>query len=57
MATTETRLLFRWVVDSVRGVFAGSVAGSTMVWGVAWAVGLLVLALWWGTAVFRKEDA
>jgi ABC-2 type transport system permease protein len=54
---TSDFMPFRWVVDSVRGVFAGSVAESTMLWGVVWAVGLFVLALWWGTSVFRKEDA
>jgi ABC-2 type transport system permease protein len=48
---------FRWIVDSVRGTFAGEVATNTMLWGVAWALGLFVLAVWWGTAVFRKENA
>lgn len=27
------------------------------VWGVIWAVGLFGLAVWWGTAVFRRENA
>jgi ABC-2 type transport system permease protein len=48
---------FRWIVDAVRGTFAGTVAASTLVWGVAWALGLFAVALWWGTAVFRKEEA
>jgi ABC-2 type transport system permease protein len=54
---TSDFMPFRWIVDAVRGTFAGAVATSTMVWGVAWAVGLFAVALWWGTAVFRKEDA
>ena len=48
---------FRWIVDATRGSFAGEVAGNAMLWGVSWALGLFVLALWWGTAVFRRENA
>jgi ABC-2 type transport system permease protein len=48
---------FRWIVDAVRGTFAGGVAGSTVLWGVVWALGLFAVAVWWGTAVFRKENA
>ena len=54
---TSDFMPFRWIVDSVRGTFAGHVAATTMMWGVIWAVGLFVVALWWGTAVFRKENA
>lgn len=48
---------FRWIVDAVRGSFAGEWAGNALLWGVTWAVGLFALALWWGTAVFRRENA
>ena len=48
---------FRWIVDAVRDTFAGDVATSPMFWGTTWAVGLFALALWWGTSVFRKENA
>ena len=48
---------FRWITDAVRGTFAGDAAGSTMLWGTVWALGLFALAIWWGTSVFRKEDA
>jgi ABC-2 type transport system permease protein len=48
---------FRWIVDSVRDTFDGDFASSTMLWGTTWALGLFALALWWGTAVFRKENA
>ncbi len=54
---TSDFMPFRWIVDAVRGTFAGDVAGSTMLWGVVWALGLFVVAVWWGTAVFRKENA
>lgn len=47
----------RWIVDAVRSAFSGTFAGSTMFWGVGWAFVLFVLALWWGTATFRKENA
>lgn len=47
---------FRWIVDAVRGSFAGDLSGSTF-WGTGWAVALFGLALWWGTSTFRKEDA
>lgn len=48
---------FRWIVDAVRGSFAGELASSTLAWGVLAAVILAVLGTWWGTAVFRKENA
>jgi len=48
---------FRWIVDAVRGSFAGDLSGSTFFWGTGWAVALFGLALWWGTSTFRKEDA
>ena len=47
----------RHIVDAVRGSFMGDFAASTIVWGTVWTLGLLVLALWWGTRTFRKENA
>lgn len=47
----------RWIVDAVRSAFSGTFAGSTMFWGVGWALVLFVLALWWGTSTFKKENA
>ena len=47
----------RWIVDAVRSAFSGTFAGTTMFWGVGWALLLFGLALWWGTATFRKENA
>ncbi|KRE58582.1 ABC transporter permease [Phycicoccus sp. Soil748] len=48
---------FRWVVDAVRTAFSGDFATSPMVWGSVWAGVLFVLAVAWGTATFRKENA
>jgi ABC-2 type transport system permease protein len=48
---------FRWIVDGVRDTFGGELHTSALMWGLTWAVVLFGLALWWGTAVFRKENA
>ncbi|MBJ7355800.1 ABC transporter permease [Nocardioides sp.] len=48
---------FRYIVDAVRDVFAGDFGGGSVVWGTGWAVVLFALAMWWGTSVFRKENA
>lgn len=48
---------FRWVVDGVRGTFVGDIASSTVGWGLLASVILAVLGVWWGTAVFRRENA
>jgi ABC-2 type transport system permease protein len=44
------------VVDAVRDAFFGDFQPA-MLWGVGWAALLFGLAVWWGTAVFRKENA
>jgi len=48
---------FRWIVDAVRDVFAGHLGTSHVLWGGVWAVVLFGLALWWGSATFRRENA
>jgi ABC-2 type transport system permease protein len=45
------------IVNAVRESFFGTFDTSTMFWGVGWAVLLFALFVWWGTAVFRKENA
>jgi ABC-2 type transport system permease protein len=47
----------RHVVDAVRGAFGGDFASSEMFWGVSWSIVLFVIATWWGTSTFRKENA
>ena len=48
---------FRWIVDAVRDTFVGDLSSSHMLWGTTWSLVLFALATWWGTAVFRKENA
>jgi ABC-2 type transport system permease protein len=48
---------FRHVVDAVRSAFGGDFGVSSLAWGTGWAALLLVLAVWWGTATFRRENA
>jgi len=48
---------FRHVVDAVRTSFAGDFSGAPLMYGSLWAVGLFGLALWWGTATFRRENS
>jgi ABC-2 type transport system permease protein len=47
----------KWVTDAVRGSFLGEFGTDAMLWGSVWAALLFVLALWWGTATFRRENA
>ena len=54
---TSDFMPFRWVVDAVRDMFSGELATSHVAWGTVWAVVLFALGTWWGTAVFRKENA
>ena len=48
---------FRYVVDAVRDAFAGDFGAGSVLWGAGWAAVLFALAMWWGTSVFRKENA
>jgi ABC-2 type transport system permease protein len=47
----------RHVVDGVRDSFGGDFASSGLLWGTLWAVLLFGVALWWGTATFRRENS
>ncbi|GAB20493.1 putative multidrug ABC transporter permease protein [Gordonia effusa NBRC 100432] len=48
---------FRWVVDAARSAFGGDVWTATVAWGLLASVVLAALGTWWGTNVFRKENA
>ena len=48
---------FRYIVDTARSAFAGTFVASTMLWGIGWALVLFAAAIWWGTRVFRRENA
>jgi len=47
----------RWITDAVRTSFLGDFGNDKMLWGSVWALVLFVLAMWWGTATFRRENA
>jgi ABC-2 type transport system permease protein len=47
----------RHVVDGVRDSFGGDFASSGLLWGTLWSLLLFGLAVWWGTATFRRENA
>ncbi|MBM9458637.1 ABC transporter permease [Nocardioides sp. zg-536] len=46
----------RHIVDAVRDAFFGDFSVA-MLWGVGWTAVLFGAAVWWGTAVFQKENA
>lgn len=48
---------FRWMVDAVRDTFVGDFASSEVALGTGLAAVMFALALWWGTATFRRENA
>ncbi|GAB2868782.1 ABC transporter permease [Nocardioides pacificus] len=54
---TSDFMPFRWIVDAVRDTFVGDFATSAVLWGTTWAGVLFALSVWWGTAVFRRENA
>ncbi|MFN0284417.1 MAG: ABC transporter permease [Kineosporiaceae bacterium] len=57
LETASDFMPVRHIVDAVRSSFAGEVVGSGLLWGTLWSAALLVVALWWGTSTFRKENA
>jgi ABC-2 type transport system permease protein len=57
LQSTSDFMPFRWIVDGVRDAFTGDLGTSGVLWGTTWAAALFVVALWWGTSVFRRDDA
>jgi ABC-2 type transport system permease protein len=57
LETASAFMPIRHVVDGVRNAFGGDFASSGLLWGTAWALLLFALALWWGTATFRRENS
>lgn len=47
---------FRWVVDSVREVFVGTIGNGTVAAGLGASLVMFLLAMWWGTSTFRREN-
>jgi ABC-2 type transport system permease protein len=57
LTTASTFMPIRHVVDGVRDSFGGHYGSSGLLWGSIWSVLLFGLAIWWGTATFRKENS
>ncbi len=47
----------RHVVDAARSFFGLSLDGASWQLGTFWAIALCAIAVWWGTATFRKENS
>ena len=57
LETASTVMPIRHVVDGVRDAFGGNYGSSGLLWGTIWALVLFGVAVWWGTATFRKENS
>jgi ABC-2 type transport system permease protein len=57
LEAASTFMPIRHVVDGVRDAFGGNYTGSGLLWGTVWSLVLFGLAVWWGTATFRKENS
>jgi ABC-2 type transport system permease protein len=57
LTTASTFMPIRHVVDGVRAAFGGHYSSSGLFWGTVWSLVLFSLAIWWGTATFRKENS
>lgn len=57
LQTVSDFMPVRWITDAVRSTFLGDFGNEQVLFGTAWAVGLFAVAMWWGTATFRKENA
>ena len=45
------------IVDAVRSAFSGDLGLDSLGWGLGWTVVLFTVSVWWGTRVFKKENA
>lgn len=57
LQTASNIMPIKFVVTAVRDAFAGVFSTSTFFWGVGWVAVLFALAIWWGTATFRRENS
>jgi ABC-2 type transport system permease protein len=57
LETASAFMPIRHIVDGVRDSFSGDYSSSGLAWGTGWALLLFGLALWWGTATFRRENS
>ena len=57
LQTVSDFMPVRWIVDAVRTAFVGDFGNDKMLWGSVWVLVLFTLAMWWGTATFRRENS
>jgi ABC-2 type transport system permease protein len=57
LETASDFMPIRHVVDGVRDSFGGDFASAGLLWGSVWSLLLFGLAIWWGTATFRRENS
>ena len=57
LETASDFMPIRHVVDGVRDSFGGDFGSSGLLWGTVWSLLLFGLAIWWGTATFRRENS
>jgi ABC-2 type transport system permease protein len=57
LQTVSDVIPVKHIVSAVRDTFAGDIMTSTVAWGTGWTLLLFALAVWWGTAVFRRENS
>ncbi len=48
---------FRYIIDAMRSAYAGQYANTVMVEGVAVAIGMAIVCLWFATRAFVRENA
>ena len=47
----------RWVVDGVRAIFLGDIISPAAAWGILATMGLVLVGVFYGERIFRKESA
>jgi ABC-2 type transport system permease protein len=57
LQTVSDIIPVKHIVTAVRESFAGDVMTTNVLVGGLWALGLCAAAVWWGTTVFRRENA
>ncbi len=57
LQTASDFMPVKHVTNAVRAAFNGDFSEHGLLWGSVWSILLFALALWWGTATFRRENA
>ena len=43
------------IIDTIRGLLTGTPMGSAPIWAVLWCLGILTVAVVWGSALYRRR--